>query len=133
MLHYARMLIGKKSSATVLDTQTVTSGTSGTAGSRYRGFSTAGPAIGSINDGTSNIYAGAAITRFWWDETLGEYQLAITGAANNGWTSVTINGTKTLNRTDAIYTSGQWTWSTTDTAAANAFGANGSVNTCVFT
>lgn len=118
-----------------LDTQTITTGTAGTAGNqdRVRGWSS--PSIGSINDGTSNIYAGAAITGFFFDENGGTgmyYGLSITGATNSGWTQVTIDGTKVLTRASATFSSGTWTWTTTDTIATQAFGANGTNHTCVF-
>jgi hypothetical protein len=97
-----------------LDTQTVTVGTSGTAGAqdRLRGYSSFGP-LGSISDGTSNIYAGATITALEWIEIgpagAGYYYLVITGATNTGWTSMVI-GTDTLLRASASYTSGSWSW-----------------------
>jgi hypothetical protein len=117
------------------DTQTVTTGTTGAAPNRSRGRSTIN-GIGSISDGTSNLYSGAAITEFRWDEDGGSsmfYSLAITGATNSGWTSVVIGGTKTLNRIDASFSGGEWIWSTTDTVSTQAFGSAGSVKVCVFT
>ena len=118
-----------------LDTQTVTTGASGNAVDldRIRGWYQAG-GLGSISDGTSNIYGGAAITEFFWNENGGtpEYQLTITGATNTGWTQVVIGGTKTLTRSSASFGSGTWIWSTSDTAGSQAFGALGNVKVCVF-
>ena len=54
-----------------LDVQTVTVGGGGTAlaFNRQRGFISAG--FGSIVNGTSNLYSGAAITELYFDENLG--------------------------------------------------------------
>lgn len=118
---------------THLDTQYVTTGAFGTAidQDRLRGF--VNGLIGSINDGTSDVYSGAAITDLYWDENLGSplYYLSITGAANSGWATITIDG-KTLFRPSATYSSGTWIWSTTDTAGTQAFGAASAVKTIYF-
>ena len=118
-----------------LDVQTVTTGGSGSPPSqdRLRGFSS--PSLGSIVDGTSNIYGGATISNLFWDENLGSpyYYLAIVGATNSGWTTLTI-GSKTLNRVDATFSAGaNWFWNTTDIALNQAFGPIGTVVTCTFT
>lgn len=127
-------------SSTALDIQTVTSGASGTAPAqdRLRGFS---GGLGSIIDGTSNIYSGATITNLLWMENGGGgaqlYYLGITGATNTGWTTLTIQssaGTATLLRTDASFGTGAvWVWSTTDIVGNQAFGTAGTVVTCTFT
>lgn len=95
-----------------LDTQTVTVGLSGTvgAGDRVRGYVSG--SIGSISDGTSNIYSGATITSIAWQEDtsgIGSYILSIPGAANSGWTSMVIGNVELL-RTDATYAAGYWDW-----------------------
>lgn len=106
-------LLGSQLSAAKLDTQTVTVGTSGSAGfqDRIRGYLS--PTLGSISTGSSSIYGGATITALAWLETgptgAGYYYLAISGAANSGWTSMVI-GTDTLLRASATYSSGTWTW-----------------------
>lgn len=129
------MLLARNSSAgSHLDTQTVETGNVGTAAmlDRVRGWSTG--LIGVITDGTSNVYAGAAITSMYWDENGGSgqfYYLAITGAANSGWTTLTI-GSTVLSRASATYSSGTWTWTTTDLASTQAFGASGSIHSCYF-
>lgn len=117
-----------------LDTQTVTTGTQGSAPmqDRNRGFISG--TIGSITDGTSNVYAGAAITSLYYDENGGTgmfYKLAITGAANSGWTTMTIDSTA-FTRASATYSSGTWTWTTAHTVATQALGANGTVHTVYF-
>ena len=117
-----------------LDTQTVTTGTTGSAINQDRWRGVVSGTQGSISDGTSNVYAGAAITALYWDENGGsgmKYTLTITGAANSGWTTMTIDS-KALTRASATYASGTWTWTTTDTVATQAFGANNSVHTVTF-
>ena len=98
-----------------LDTQTVITGQDGRAidGNRRRGFISG--VIGSISDGTSNLYAGAPITSLYWDEGGGSayYTLAITGAVNSGWVTITI-GTTVLNRVDATFSGGTWIWTPAD-------------------
>lgn len=125
--------MGQTTTSSVGDTQTVTTGSSGAAPDRYRGRSTA-LGIGSITDGTSNLYSGAAITEFYWAEDGGSpsYHLAITGATNSGWTSVLIGGAKTLNRIDASFSGGEWIWTTTDTITTQAFSSAGASRSCVF-
>ena len=129
------MLARNTSSGSHLDTQTVETGNVGTAAmlDRVRGWSTG--LMGVITDGTSNVYAGAASTSLYWDENgpggSQFYYLAITGAANSGWTTLTI-GSTVLDRASATYSSGTWTWSTTDTVGTQAFGASGSSHSCYF-
>ena len=116
MLYYARM---SKGGLTGLDTQTVNPvGGSGTAGSsnRLRGFSTVN-ALGSISDGTSDLYSGAAITELYFDENggAGQQYLKITGTLpNSGWTTMTID-TTAYARSAATFTQAggatQWQWS----------------------
>lgn len=116
-----------------LDSQTVTTGTSGTAleSDRLRGFVQG--EIGAISDATSNIYGGAAITTLCFDENGGSglYVLTITGASNAGWTNLTI-GPKVLARTSATFSTGTWTWTTADYVATQAFGPDGSIRGVFF-
>ena len=106
----------------VLDTQTVTvaSLTSGSNPTQeYRGFKTTAPTFGSISDGTSNIYGGAAITALYFYQesfvnppvgyTTRQLILTITGATNSGWTTMKV-GTTNFARTDAFFSSGSWLW-----------------------
>ena len=123
-----------------LDIQTVTTGASGTIPNRLRGF-TSSPAVGSIVDGTSNIYAGAAVNSLLWNENGGggaqEYELSIAGATNTGWTTLTIQstaGTVTLLRASATsFFLSRWAWTTTDLLGAQVFGTASTVVTCTFT
>lgn len=117
-----------------LDTQTVTTGSAGSSGAfdRERGFIAS--VIGSITDGTSNLYAGTPIDELYWFENNGGtpfYRLTITGAANSGWATITI-GSTVLARASGTYSSGTWTWNTTDGVGVQAFGSAGSVKTVYF-
>ena len=127
------LLLMRGANAAQSDVQTVTTGADGSAleNDRRRGFDELG--LGSISDGTSNIYGGAAIETLHWAENGGFpfYKLTITGAANAGWVTMTI-GSKVLTRNDASYVGGIWTWNTTDTVAAQAFGGSGASRTVVF-
>lgn len=114
-----------------LDTQTVTVGGDGTvgAGNRRKGFISG--AIGSISDGTSNLYSGAAILELASEEQGGggsfDIIFTITGlVANSGWTSLTVGGATTLNRASASsFATGSgnsiWRW----VNAGNPFGSSG--------
>lgn len=113
-----------------LDTQSVVTGAAGTAGAqnRDRGYYSTGP-LGSINDGTSAIYAEAAITELYYYEGGGgtaQYILTITGATDSGWTTMTINGPNgivTLTRAArTTFGSGTWAWDTAHTIPTQAFG-----------
>jgi len=124
-------LIAKTSA---LDVQTVTTGVSGGVPNRIVGWRSSGP-VGAIVDGTSNIYAGAAITTLYWSENGGTfpfYNLIITGATNTGWTTLNIGGQDFL-RTSATFGSGSWVWSTFDTITTQSFGTASTVVTCTFT
>lgn len=145
MLHYARMMLsrfaGVGGGGGTLDTQTVTTGASGTAVNqdRVRGFVNGG--LGAIADGTSNVYAGAAFLQLYWDENGGggadQIVLTIAGAqANSGWTSITI-GAVTLARGAANFIvaggNSSWTWPNTNyLATTQPFGGNGAVKTVTF-
>jgi len=79
---------------------------------------------GSISDGTSNIYGGAAITGLYYQEFGGSAYivLSISGATNSGWTTMNIGGTS-YSRSSASFSSGQWTWGVS--VGANPFGTSG--------
>ena len=119
----------------VLDAQTVLTGAGGSVldSDRTRGFETAG-AVGSISDGTSDIYSSASIAGIYWFENYGTpyHALDIPGAANSGWTTLTI-GSKALPRASATFAAGRWEWTTTDGGGTQAFGGDGSYRACVFT
>lgn len=80
----------------------------------YSGFSSTGQypnfiPFGTITDGTSNIYSGAAITELYTDNILNSLTLTITGAANSGWNTMYVNNIP-FARTSATYASGTWIW-----------------------
>lgn len=108
-----------------LDSQVVTSGSASLGTDPYYNYYGYDSSIsmGSIADGTSNLYGGAAINGlFFYEEgstagggyTRREINLVIAGTqANSGWSTMTI-GTTTYNRTEAVFaTAGgesTWTW-----------------------
>lgn len=117
-----------------LDTQTVTTGASGSVPNRLRGYSSFAP-TGSIVDGTSNVAGNLTIDELVWDEFGGGgsqvYRLTITGASNSGFTTLTI-GSTVLTRTSATFGSGIWSWVTADTVGTQSFGAASNVVPCYF-
>ena len=136
-----------------LDSQTVTVGssTSASGGSGApagttvrRGYSGI-YSIGSVSDGTSNLYSGALFSeiQYTWDTIypISAFTLRIVGAsrANSGWTTLTI-GTTSYQRSSAQYAPDAggdtyWTWfaGTDNTGAGNPFSGTGTTTTCVFT
>ena len=127
-----------------LDSQTVTVGATTAGTTSRRGFSSSG-SYGSISDGTSNLYSGAAIVQiqYTWDTSypISGVALTIDGAsrANSGWTTLTI-GTTSYQRSSAQYAPDAggdtyWTWfaGTDNTGAGNPFSGTGTTTTCVFT
>ena len=138
-----------------LDSQTVTVGssTSASGGSGApagttvrRGYSGI-YSIGSVSDGTSNLYSGALFSeiQYTWDTIypISAFTLRIVGAsrANSGWTTLTI-GTTAYQRSSASYSAtyaGQnitsWYWYSggDNSGAANPFSGTGTTTTCVFT
>lgn len=153
-----------------LDTQTVTVGSSsfsqagGNVGGiyipnqnfYYSGLMTEYPPSnhnatgGSISDGTSNIYGGAAIEDVYHLFNDGfDYEivyLTIAGTrANSGWTTMTIGSTDYI-RTNATYNQGpsnapnsaNWLWlvysnNQTGSALVNPFSSSGTTTTVTFT
>ena len=136
-----------------LDSQAVTVGTTSTGsggsgaptGTTARtGFSSSG-SFGSISDGTSNLYSGAAIVQiqYTWDTYYPvsgvSLQIDGIGRANSGWTTLTI-GTTSYQRSSAQYAGNAggdtyWSWfaGTDNTGAGNPFSGTGTTTTCVFT
>ena len=136
-----------------LDSQTVTVGssTSASGGSGApagttvrRGYSGI-YSIGSVSDGTSNLYSGALFSeiQYTWDTIypISAFTLRIVGAsrANSGWTTLTI-GTTSYQRSSAQYAPDAggdtyWTWfaGTDNTGAGNPFSGTGTTTNCVFT
>jgi hypothetical protein len=111
----------------------------------YEGFFTVDSTrYGSISDGTSNLYSGAAIEQLFytWNNLYSAAFLNLTIAgnrANSGWTTLTVNGTAYL-RADAVqstdaYGDTRWIWVAVGdlTGAGNPFPGTNGVATCVFT
>ena len=131
------------SSVVILDTQTVTVGT--IAGNQYVGpqygwTDFTSPSTGSVSDGTSNIYSGAAVrTLLYFDLNADTKYFSYVNAGNSGntgWTTLTVNGTS-YQRSAATYTyassqnTSRWEWSTDST---NPMGTtNGATRTVEWT
>lgn len=128
------MMVGGGEAA--LDTQTVTTGLSGTIPERLRGYDSS-PALGSISDGTSNLYSGATILELYHDEDIDSVIFKVNGVqANSGWTTLTISGgagVSLLRASASFSTAGSvstWTWAS---AGGNPFGGSGTTITAIFT
>lgn len=111
---------GASAGPAYLDTQTVTVGVELSQYVSWYGYSNS-INLGSISDGTSNIYGGASILQIANLNGNSTF-LTIEGSrANSGWTTMTINGID-FNRADASYstttTNTAWTWS----PSSNPFG-----------
>ena len=111
-----------------LDTQYVTVATAFLYYQTRWGFYIAPYNLGSISDGTSNIYGGAAVEGIMWSSG---NQLTLRIAGNRGrvaWTSMNINGTS-FTAVSATYNTSStitnWNWYD----VANPFPAAGSVAT----
>lgn len=119
-----------------LDTQIVTSGATGSGISQDRARGFLASIIGSVSDGTSNLYSGAVIDALYYYEGGGasaEYIFRVMGSfPNSGWTTMYVDSVP-FPRSGANYFSsgGQtyWSWFTGDTPASQVFGGNGTVHT----
>ena len=141
MLYYAQQMMGRGSSGGgggggTLDTQSVSVTQNGSLPFRERGYVTGG-SLGSISDGTSDIYSGAAINKMLADEDASTFVLEIAGVqANSGWTTMT-NATDSLSLTRASATFGTgggvstWTW--TGQALSSFFATGSGTKTVNFT
>ena len=111
------------------DSQTVTVGTTSDKYQTYYGFYAA-YSMGSCNDGTSNLYSGAAINAITHSTLIGMYFEVSGNQPNSGWTKMTIDGVDYM-RTSASYTYNgsvsSWTW-----AASNPFGGAGTTKVVTF-
>lgn len=117
------------SAVTYLDYQTVTVGYA--PGSQYAPafYGYFSPNIGSVSDGTSNLYGGATILGLYWLSYNALYFLVSGNRANSGWSTMTVSG-QTFNRVDATYSysSGNnetsWVWGSVTTNPYTPTGAN---------
>ena len=119
-----------------VDTQTVTIGVYNS--TRY-GYSSLSPAFGSISDGTSNVYSGAAIEGAYWDTTQDSFRLQINSTsqlANSGWSGIKFQDGLFLARNAAAssyisyITTTQWYWSGVTSSPWN--GATSGTKTITF-
>ena len=127
----------------ILDTQTVTVGTIAAnqyVGAQYGWTDFTSPNTGSVSDGTSNIYSGAAVrTLLYFDLNADNkyFSYVNTGnSGNTGWTTLTVNGSS-YQRSAATYSYNssnnysRWEWSTNST---NPMGTtNGATRTVEWT
>lgn len=126
----------------ILDTQTVNVGTSGFFNVVY-GYRALilGGLIGTINDGTANVYSGDIIDSIMYDQAKASIIFALQNnvipVINNNWNILTINGTA-FNRLDATFTTPDFNYSGDATfiwsgITTNPFPAVGNNASCVFT
>jgi len=118
------------SAVTYLDYQTVTVGYSpaGQYSPAFYGYLSVS-SIGSVSDGTSDLYGGATILGLYWTSYDLLYFIVSGNRANSGWSTMTVSG-QTFNRADAsyAYNSGnnrtQWIWNGVTTNPYTPTGAN---------
>lgn len=124
-----------------LDTQTVTVGTNQVSSITWWGYSDSNFPHGSVSDGTSNMYSGAAYDAIdsFTDTSQSNYGystlLYVDGVQpNSGWTTMTVDGVA-FNRVDASYTSSSTTsWSWVSATTTSPFGSTvGATKQVVFT
>lgn len=123
---------GASAGPAYLDTQIVTVGSSVSQYVTWRGYDGDTVNIGSISDGTSNLYSGAIIN-YIRNLNGSTNMLQIQGnRANSGWTTMTIGGVD-FARADASYNYSSsadytsWTW----TSGSNPFGTTDGVEVTV--
>ena len=116
---------GHSKPPTILDTQTVIIGSRSTYGYVSTGYKSTGAATGSITDGTSNVYSGAAINDIYHLGTLNRLYFTLAGSrTNSGWTTMKINGIS-FTRASASFTTSStttWYWSS---VSSHPFGSSG--------
>jgi|TARA_R110000764_G_scaffold228242_1_gene318700 hypothetical protein len=116
---------GHSKPPTILDTQTVVIGSRSRGGNVSTGYKSTGYGnFGSITDGTSNVYSGAAINDIYHIDTDKLYFTLAGSRANSGWTTMKINGIS-FTRASASYSSSSsttWIWSS---VSSHPFGSSG--------
>lgn len=120
-----------------VDTQTVTLANYNS-GERI-GYSGISPTYGSISDGTSNVYSGAAIEAAVWFPGQDSFRIQINSTsqlANSGWSGITFQDGLFLARNSAsvsyisFITTTQWYWSGVTSSPWN--GATSGTKTIAF-
>ena len=123
---------GHSAPPSALDTQTVTIGSATVFYTARVGFQSSF-SLGSISDGTSNLYSGASITGVMWSGgSQNHLSFSVTATqANSGWTTMTVNG-NSYARTSATYFSSttSWQWSG---VTSNPFGATSGTKVVTWT
>ena len=118
---------GHSAPPSILDTQTVVIGSRNDFGYVSTGYKSTGSGTGSITDGTSNVYSGAAINDIYHLGTLNRLYFTLAGSrANSGWTTMKINGIS-FTRASSSYSSSStssttWIWSS---VSSHPFGSSG--------
>ena len=116
---------GHSAPPSILDTQTVIIGSRNDFGYVSTGYKGTGVTTGSITDGTSNVYSGAAINDLYHQTTSNKIYFRLAGSrANSGWTTMKINGIS-FARTSASYSAASqttWQWSS---ISSSPFGSSG--------
>jgi len=117
---------GHSKPPSILDTQTVIIGSRNDYGYVSTGYKGTGVTTGSITDGTSNLYSGAAINDLYHQTTSSRIYFRVAGSrANSGWTTMKINGVS-FARTSASYLANSsatvWQW---NSISSNPFGSSG--------
>ena len=120
-----RQFGGHSKPPTILDTQTVVIGSRNDYGYISTGYRGTSSTTGSITDGTSNVYSGAAINDIYHQSTVNKLYFRLAGSrANSGWTTMKINGIS-FTRASASYSSSStttWQWSS---VTSHPFGSSG--------
>ena len=102
---------GHSAPPSILDTQTVVIGSRNDYGYVSTGYKSTGSGTGSITDGTSNVYSGAAINDIYHISTLNRLYFTLAGVrANSGWTTMKINGISFTRASASFTTSSTTTW-----------------------
>lgn len=133
-------LLGSVGAGAPLVSYTLTTGATGSAGFRYRGYddgSFSGTAIGTLAPSTTfTLNGGTVIEALIYDENALLYSLQVNGGTNSGWTSMDIGGLLTLTRASATYSfsigNSYWQWGTSDTIATQVFGIAGATRAITF-
>jgi len=116
---------GHSAPPSILDTQTVIIGSRNDFGYISTGYRGTSSTTGSITDGTSNVYSGAAINDIYHQSLVNKLYFRLAGSrANSGWTTMKINGIS-FTRASASYSSSStttWQWSS---VTSQPFGSSG--------
>ena len=117
---------GHSAPPTILDTQTVVIGSRNDFGYISTGYRGTSNTTGSVTDGTSNLYSGAAVKDIYHISTLNRLYFSVLGSlANSGWTTMKINGISFARTSASFTTSGgntTWYWAS---ITSHPFGSSG--------